>query len=367
MEDKKIKVLEELAKQSDEEYMKILKNNGFTKLLKAIGLFPDQAISNDILILSQKPDATCVKRMKEWNYYGRSVKPSEKSIKVISHYLEKFDQDYTDETGKVFAEGIDKMRTDVGYLFDISQTQGKEYNPLYSNIEVISKHFDVAKQALERTARDYKFEYKNIDETVQIDKENKTVTIKDGIDLSDVIYTLIDKVSEILLETRRPEGLTKEDKENIDDIEHKATIYAIHTKLGLKEPEFDFEEVSKMTDTQMISFKDNLQKVRSVAKQLLSNFERDIEKAERNINKSLEKLDAVSEEDRQKILDKFYADMNFGTDSKLVTINKVTKDKVDYTFNGTTSVYEITKEKEQETPKPKRTRAKTKQTESEVE
>ena len=27
MEDKKIKVLEELAKQSDEEYMKILKNN----------------------------------------------------------------------------------------------------------------------------------------------------------------------------------------------------------------------------------------------------------------------------------------------------------------------------------------------------
>ena len=86
-----------------------------------------------------------------------------------------------------------------------------------------------------------------------------------------------------------------------------------------------------------------------------------------SFNKSLEKLDAISEEDKQKVLDKFYTDMNFGTDSKLVTINKVTKDKVDYTFNGTTSVYEITKEKEQETPKPKRTRTKTKQTESEVE
>lgn len=367
MDEKKVKALEELAKKSEEEYMNILKNDGFTKLLKAIGLFPDQTISNDVLILSQKPEATCVKRMKEWNYYGRSVKPSEKSIRVISHYLEKYDQDFTDEDGTVFTKGIDKLRTDIGYLFDVSQTQGTEYNYLYSNKEHIAKHFDVAKQALERTARDYKFEFKNIDEIAVVDKENKVVTIKDGLDLSEVINTLIKEVSGILLETRRPEGLTKEDKNNIDELEHNATIYAIHSKLGLDLPEYDFSEVSKMSETEMISLKDNLQKIRSVTKQLLSNFERDIEKAERNINKALDKAEAISEDDKKKVLDKFYADMNFGTDSKLVTINKVTKDKVDYTFNGTTSVYEVIKEKEQEAPKPKRTRAKTKQTESEVE
>ena len=366
MEDKKVKSLEELAQSSDVEYMKILKSDGITRILKAIGLFPDQTISNDVLILSQKPEATCVKRMKEWNYYGRSVKPSEKSIKVISHYLEKFDQDFTDENGSVFTKGIEKLKTDIGYLFDISQTQGKEYNHLYSNKEHIAKHFDVAKQALERTARDYKFEYKNIDELATVDKENKIVTIKDGLDLGDVINTLVKEVSGILLDTRRPEGLTKDDKSNIDELEHHATIYAIHSKLGLELPEYDFSEVSKMTETEMISFRDNLQKIRSVTKQLLSNFERDIEKAERNINKAIEKVEAISEEDKNKVLDKFYADMNFGTDSKLVTINKVTKDKVDYTFNGTTSVYEVVQEKE-EAPKPKKTRAKTKQTESEVE
>jgi len=367
MEDKKIKALEELASKSEEEYKNIIKNDGFTKLLRAIGLFPDQTIANDVLILSQKPEATCVKRMKDWNYYGRSVKPSEKSIRVISHYLEKYDTDYTDEAGSVFVKGIDKLRTEIGYLFDISQTQGTEYKYLYSNKEYIAKHFDVAKQALERTARDYKFEYKNIDEIAIVDKENKLVTIKDGLDLSDVINTLIKEVSGILLETRRPEGLSKEDKNNIDELEHNATIYAIHSKLGLELPEFDFSEVSKMSETEMLTFRDNLQKIRSVTKQLLSNFERDIEKAERNINKEIEKAETISEEDKKKVLDKFYADMNFGTDSKLVTINKVTKDKVDYTFNGNTSVYEVIKEQEKETPKPKKTRAKTKQTESEVE
>ena len=51
MDEKKVKALEELAKKSEEEYMNILKNDGFTKLLKAIGLFPDQTISNDVGVM----------------------------------------------------------------------------------------------------------------------------------------------------------------------------------------------------------------------------------------------------------------------------------------------------------------------------
>ena len=122
MEERNIKALEELTKQSDEKYIELLKNNQLTKILRAIGLFPDQTITNDVLIITQKPEATCVKRMRDWNYYKRSVNKNEKAIKVISHYIEKYDQDFTDEQGNIYTKGVEKLKTDLGYLFDISQT-----------------------------------------------------------------------------------------------------------------------------------------------------------------------------------------------------------------------------------------------------
>lgn len=300
MEDKNIKALEELEKTSDEKYIQMLKNNEITKILRAIGLFPDQTITNDILILSQKPDATCVKRMRDWNYYRRSVNKSEKSIKVISNYIEKFDQDYTEEDGKIFTKGITKLRTDIGYLFDISQTNGKEYNYLYSNKETVAQHFDAAKSALEKTAREYKFEFRDIDVVSIVDKDSKVITLKDGMELNEVVNRLIKEVTGILLETRQAEGLNAEAKPNIDEIELNSAIYAIHSKLGLDLPEYDFSEISKFSEEEMFKFRDNLNRVRSVSKQLLSNFERAIEKSVRNLEKEDEKVEEeVKVEEKQ--------------------------------------------------------------------
>ena len=295
MEDKNIKALEELEKTSEEKYIKMLKEGSYEKLLKAIGLFPDQTIANEVLILSQKPDAICVKRMRDWNYYGRSVNKGEKSIKVISQYIEKYDQDYTEEDGTVYVKGIENLRTDVGYLFDINQTNGREYNYLYSNKETIAQHFDAAKSALEKTARDYKFEFKDVDETSKIDRENNIVVVKDGMELNDVVTCLVKDVTTILLETRRPEGIKEEAKSNIKEIELNSAIYAIHSKLGLDLPEYDFSEIAKMSDDEMVQFRGNLNRVRSVTKQLLSNFERAIEKAVRNLEKQEEKTEPVAE------------------------------------------------------------------------
>lgn len=285
-----IKALEELAKQSDEKYIEMLKNNEITKLFRAIGLFPDQTITNDVLILSQRPEAICVKRMKDWNFYKRSVRKGEKSIKVISHFIDKYDQEYTDESGTVYTKGIEQLKTDIGYVFDISQTEGSEYQYLNSNKENIAKYFDVAKSALEKTAKDYKFEYKDIEENSIIDKENRVITIKDGLELNDVINTLIRDVSIVLLDFRnqKSEGLTDDKLKDIDTVQVNAAIYAINSKLGLDVPDYDFSEISKLDESDMFLFKENLQKVRSSTKQLLSNFERAIEKAVRDIDKRTE-------------------------------------------------------------------------------
>ena len=72
------------------------------------------------------------------------------------------------------------------------------------------------------------------------------------------------------------------------------------------------------------------------------------------------KLEEINkqEQEKQKVLDKFYADMDFGTDSNLVSINKITDNKVYYSLNGTAGVYDIVKEEENEQEQPKETTTK---------
>lgn len=282
--------LEELTETANQKYSQLLGENKLPTLLRAIGLFPDQTISNDVLILSQRPDAICVKRMKEWNYYRRSVKKAEKAIKVISHHIEKYDKDYTDENGNIYTQGIEKLKTDIGYVFDISQTEGKEFNYLNSNKESIAKHFEAAKKALENTAKGFTFEYQNQDDKSSIDWEGKKVTIKDGMSVNEVINELIDNVSKILLTTRNPEGL-----KNVDEFEQKCVVYAVNSKLGLELPNYDFG-IKDLTEEGKEQLKGNLQRVRSVTKQMLSNFEGAIERAIRDLDKKMEEQKEVVKE-----------------------------------------------------------------------
>lgn len=293
MEEKKYMTLEDLTELSETKYMELMKNNQVKDLLRAIGLFTDQTITNDVLILAQKPEATCVKRMKDWNFYSRVVKKAEKAIKVISHYLNKYDVDYKDERGNVYTQGTENLRHDVGYVFDISQTDGKEYDYLNSNKENIAKHFEVVKKALESTAKEFTFEYRDQESNSQIDMENKKVFIKDGLFVNEVIAELIDNVSQILLKTRHAEGL-----ENIDEFEKNSVIYAVNSKLGLDLPEYDFA-VDNLNDEDLIKLKDNFQKVRSVTKQMLSNVETAIEKAIRNLDKQMADEEAKLEEKQE--------------------------------------------------------------------
>ena len=101
--------LDDLAKFADDKFVQMLKENKVKDILKAIGLFSDQTITNDILIISQNPEATVVKRLSDWGYYKRKVKENQKGIKVISHVLKNYNIDTTDENGNVFAQGVEKM------------------------------------------------------------------------------------------------------------------------------------------------------------------------------------------------------------------------------------------------------------------
>ena len=287
MENKNITTVKSLIDKEKELYPQMIKDNKLTDILRGIAFLSDQTLENVILLINQKEDVTCVKRFKEWNFYKRRIIKEQNSLKTISGYVEKQNLSEVEEQGKVYVNGVDKLKIEVGHVFDISQTEGKEYEFLNSNKESVAKHFEAVKKALERTARDYKFEYKDIENNVQVDKENKVITIKDGQTINEVINTLVREVGKVLLETRKYTGLSVEDEPEIDEIEKNMVVYTFNKKLGLDLPEYNFDKVATFSDEKIEKFKWNLQRNRSVTKQMLSNVETAIERAVRDNEKKL--------------------------------------------------------------------------------
>lgn len=281
----KMITLEDLTSAANDNYLKFLKEGQVKSILKNIGLFADHTIDNDVLILLQNPNATCVKRLTEWNFYKRNIKKNEKAIKIISHHIYSNNLGGKEKDGKIYVDGIEKLKVEVGYVFDISQTEGKNYEYLNTNKENIAKYFDNIKNALEHTAKGYDFVYEDCAENYKIDKDNHKIIIKDGMTLGDTIDTLIRVVAEVALDARRSYGISMEKNNKIHDIEIAGTVYAVNSKLGLDLPEFNFDEIQTWTDEDLNLFKSNLQKIRSASKQIIANVENSVEYAVRNLAK----------------------------------------------------------------------------------
>ena len=300
MENKMI-TLEDLTSAASENYLKFIKEGQIKSILRNIGLFCDHTIDNDVLILLQNPNATCVKRLTEWNYYKRNVKKNEKAIKIISHHIYNKNLGFS-EKGKVYTDGVEKLAVEVGYLFDISQTEGKNFEYFNTNKETLAKFFDNTKKALEYTAKDYSFVYDDTTDNYAIDEENKVIHIKNGMTLDETIIALVKSVAKVVLNSRNYNGLKESEVANINEIELYGTIYAVNSRLELDLPEYNFDDIQNWSDINIGLFKTNLQKIRSVSKQLISNVESSIEYAIRNLNreKSKENESEKSEETESK-------------------------------------------------------------------
>lgn len=273
-----LKDLENLAK---EKYIEYLKQGKITEILDTMAKFPNITIDNDVLILAQMPKATKVDMKEIWEKKGRKLIESPKYINTIALCIYKNDLGPTDSKGTTYLNGADKLTTKINVLYDVSQTEGTEL-PADMDKEKLASHFDSVKSALEHTAREYKITYDNISEKSKIDTENKKIVIQNGISLSEVMEELFDKVSTVLLDARRQTGL---ENENVKEIMHNATIYALRSKYNFEKPNFDFSKIEKFSDEEMLKFKDNLQTARSVVYQVSKNMENtidfDIRKKER--------------------------------------------------------------------------------------
>jgi len=99
-----------------------------TQYLGAMAKFRNYSFGNIMLIARQKPDATNVAGLRTWNSLGRFVRRGEKGIFILAPMVGN--KRNKEESAEQNADAKETHRTLYGfrgvYVFDITQTEGKE-------------------------------------------------------------------------------------------------------------------------------------------------------------------------------------------------------------------------------------------------
>ena len=109
------------------EQLEAGRSDALTSYLMAMSHFHNYSFGNILQIARQKPDATHVAGLYAWNQFGRRVKKGEKGIQILAPMLgvkrkkdAEAEQDITKQNVPVLV-GFRAV-----YVFDVSQTEGKE-------------------------------------------------------------------------------------------------------------------------------------------------------------------------------------------------------------------------------------------------
>ena len=110
-------------------------SEGLTAYLSAMGKFHNYSFGNILEIARQKPDATRVAGLYAWNQLGRKVMKGQKGIRILAPVIgvrRKKDEEAKKDIRTQNQGVLVGFRS--AYVFDVSQTDGKELPELSSKV-----------------------------------------------------------------------------------------------------------------------------------------------------------------------------------------------------------------------------------------
>jgi antirestriction protein ArdC len=100
------------------------RSDTLVRYLEMLSRFHEYSWGNCVLISIQRPDATRVAGFQRWKRLGRYVKKGEKGIHILAPIIRKTEQ--AEDDGEVDSDVRRLRGFRVAYVFDVSQTEGRE-------------------------------------------------------------------------------------------------------------------------------------------------------------------------------------------------------------------------------------------------
>ncbi|MBS4749594.1 toprim domain-containing protein [Granulicatella sp. zg-ZJ] len=253
----------------------VFESERYKEYLKTLSKFHQYSANNILLIMQQNPNASLVAGYNKWKEVGRYVKKNEKAIQIIAlagMSVREMETDKLDDYGKPVVEKISYPRYKTAYVFDISQTDGKEIG-LTKNLVGDVKNYDTLFQSLVLSTP-FRVSFGNLGNDVKgvCRIKTKEIILHENLSQVHTIKTLIHEMTHADLHSQpRMEPFKQEQRE----IEAESVAFVVCDYYGIDTSDYSFPYLlSWSKDRELTQLKESLETIQKQANELIERVDK---------------------------------------------------------------------------------------------
>ena len=264
--------IDSLSQKVDERFSLFLKEGRYKDVLLLMGNLSSYSLTNQLYIFSQMPEATTVHGVRGWNKIGRFVKKGEKGIKILQPIHRKKEEKEEERC----------LGFRVGYVFDLSQTEGEELKAFCFDDGAIVENKAKIIEGMESVVKKegYRLAYVSNEELGEgcyglCDHKAKIIKIRGGLGDLQMVSTLAHECGHALAHGSPRsdfEGLLPSEKREIKEVEAESIACIVCAYLGLDTENFNFSYIVGWAKGDINKFRKNLEVVSRHARELINGI-----------------------------------------------------------------------------------------------
>ncbi len=270
--------MDELTKRIDDEFERFIKEGKYKEVLLSMGNLGKYSINNQLYIIVQCPEAKTVNGLRKWNSFGRYVRKGEKAIRIFKPIIGKNEKEEGSDSEKRILKGFQ-----TGYVFDISQTEGKEMNAFKFNEEKIISNKNEILASLRKIADTYGYKITYCDVS-ELDEEcyglcnhsKREIKIRSSLSDLQEVSTTIHELGHALAHSKPREdfdGLSPKEKREIKEVEAESIACIVCSYLDLDTKNFNFSYISAWAEGDIRKFRKNMDVISKFANLIIDGIE----------------------------------------------------------------------------------------------
>ena len=296
--------IKELTDMLERGVKDVFQSDQYKKWLDTCAKFHTYSINNQILIGAQMPSASMIAGYTTWKSMSRYVKRKETGLRILCPApLRK--RELVDEkdpiTGQVRLDSAGNPkkvvsevlipRYKIGYVWDISQTEGKELPTLVTALDGSVNGYNLMKEALEKVSP-VPISVEPIQGSANgfYHLEDKRIVVKEGMSEQQTIKTMIHEITHSALHDPDldPESRTAPRAEK--EIQAESVAYVVCQYYGIDSSQYSFGYVGSWSEGKDLSqLKKSMETIRRTAGDLIDRIDKELypekikDKAEDNL------------------------------------------------------------------------------------
>lgn len=282
--------LKEVTDRLEAGIADLFHSDNYAAYLTAMSKFHRYSYGNIVLILSQCPEASQVAGLRTWNSFGRSVKKGEHGIQILMpcSYTTRREknaepaQDTTQDKNGQDAQDtsvISHLRFKIGYVFDISQTEGREIPDTVRELSGDVAQYEAVCTAL-REVSPVPIEFGPLPYGVRgsYNHADQNITIRPGMSQAQTVKTMIHEIVHSKLHALPVEnGIVighHEKDQDTREVEAEGVAYVVCQRFGIDTSEYSFGYVAGWDGGKdMPRLKASLGCIRDTAAEIINSIE----------------------------------------------------------------------------------------------